>query len=237
MFMAMATRFPARFDQAEGFPAVRVFDKPDRPTAKIIGEIKSGTCGLAIQENVNSFHKVFQDGLEGWVGVKNVIFQEDLAEGHVAVPNNAVPSNETPMNKRIRQEVDELLALTLATDGMALQSSAEARSNPSSFKVLLKGPDNTRYFGSTFTIDVTVPADYPWSPPQLKFASPVAHPDVSNDGKICLASLFTHAEWTPAFGLRKSLLALIVFLSEPAMGAPGCHWKMLRPAESARALL
>jgi hypothetical protein len=70
-----------RFDQAEGFTEVRVFDKPDRPTARIIGTVKTGSCGLVIQEDVNSFHKVCQDGLEGWVGVKNVIFEDDLSEG------------------------------------------------------------------------------------------------------------------------------------------------------------
>merc|ERR1712187_556527 len=95
---------------------------------------------------------------------------------------------------------------------------------------------NTHCRGNTFELDVTVPTDYPWSAPDLKFSSSIAHAMVSHDGKICLTSLFTHADWSPAFTLHTVLLAMITFLSEDSLGAPGCHSKELQPGPSARAL-
>jgi ubiquitin-protein ligase len=33
----------------------------------------------------------------------------------------------------------------------------------------LKGPDDTPYAKGLFEIDITIPADYPFSPPKMKF--------------------------------------------------------------------
>ncbi len=33
----------------------------------------------------------------------------------------------------------------------------------------LKGPDDTPYAGGVFEVDIVIPADYPFSPPKMKF--------------------------------------------------------------------
>jgi ubiquitin-conjugating enzyme (huntingtin interacting protein 2) len=33
----------------------------------------------------------------------------------------------------------------------------------------LKGPDDTPYAGGIFEVDIVIPAEYPFSPPKMKF--------------------------------------------------------------------
>ena len=69
------------------------------------------------------------------------------------------------------------------------------------------GPDDTPYFGGIFIIDITIPPDYPFKPPKMKFDTKVWHPNISSQtGAICLDILKN--EWTPALTIRTALISL-----------------------------
>ena len=53
------------------------------------------------------------------------------------------------------------------------------------------------YAAGQFRIDIKVPADYPFKPPVLKVVTKVYHPNIDDDGNVCLAILKSDA-WKPA---------------------------------------
>lgn len=53
----------------------------------------------------------------------------------------------------------------------------------------LQGPEGTVYEGGVFEIDITIPKQYPFEPPKMKFMTKVWHPNISSQtGAICLVS-------------------------------------------------
>jgi len=57
----------------------------------------------------------------------------------------------------------------------------------SKLKGTIKGPPDTPYEGGVFIVDINLPDDYPFKPPNCKFVTKVWHPNVSSQtGAICL---------------------------------------------------
>lgn len=87
--------------------------------------------------------------------------------------------------------------------------------------VTLQGPADTVYAKGTFGLVVTLPANYPFKPPVVTFATRIYHPNVTNDsaGSICLAMLKTD-NWKPAFPMTGVLEAVRNLLVEPQPDDP-----------------
>jgi ubiquitin-conjugating enzyme (huntingtin interacting protein 2) len=47
------------------------------------------------------------------------------------------------------------------------------------------GPPGTPYEGGTYEIDITIPSDYPFRPPVMKFITKIWHPNVSSQTVSC----------------------------------------------------
>jgi ubiquitin-conjugating enzyme (huntingtin interacting protein 2) len=55
------------------------------------------------------------------------------------------------------------------------------------WKGYIEGPDDTPYKGGLFQIDITLPPEYPYKPPKMKFETKIWHPNISSQtGAICL---------------------------------------------------
>jgi len=51
----------------------------------------------------------------------------------------------------------------------------------------INGPSGTVYEGGVFEVDITIPKQYPFEPPKMKFVTKVWHPNISSQtGAICL---------------------------------------------------
>lgn len=82
------------------------------------------------------------------------------------------------------------------------------------WKGRLQGPDGTPYAGGIFIVDIVIPPNYPFEPPQMRFDTKLWHPNVSSqNGAICLDIL--KKEWSPALTLRTALLSLQALLCCP----------------------
>lgn len=55
---------------------------------------------------------------------------------------------------------------------------------------------------------------FPFDPPKVKFTTPIYHPNVNNEGGICLSILFKSCSfdngWTPSLSISALLISIMV---------------------------
>jgi ubiquitin-conjugating enzyme (huntingtin interacting protein 2) len=52
-----------------------------------------------------------------------------------------------------------------------------------------QGPPGTAYEGGTFEVDISIPNEYPFKPPVMKFLTKIWHPNVSS---VTVSPVFMH---------------------------------------------
>ncbi|WPH01919.1 Ubiquitin-conjugating enzyme E2 11 [Acrodontium crateriforme] len=82
--------------------------------------------------------------------------------------------------------------------------------------VVMDGPADSPYTGGKFTVQVTLPKEYPFKPPVLSFRTKVYHPNVTNDerGAMCLGMLKAD-EWKPPNKIAEVLRLVRAVLAAP----------------------
>ena len=116
--------------------------------------------------------------------------------------------------QRIKKEIDDIRR---DTSSGVLISQDEA--NPSHLTGTITGPPDTPYAGGTFHVDITIPGDYPFSPPKMKFTTKIWHPNVSSvTGAICLDIL--KDQWSPALTMKTALMSLQALMCAPEPNDP-----------------
>lgn len=115
---------------------------------------------------------------------------------------------------RVRKELDELSK----ADGSGV-SAAPIGGDLTHLRGSITGPADTPYAGGTWGLDITLPRNYPFEPPKIKFLTPVWHPNVSSQtGAICLDIL--KDAWSPALTVKTALLSLQALLCAPEPSDP-----------------
>ncbi|XP_076354465.1 ubiquitin-conjugating enzyme E2 R1-like isoform X1 [Tachypleus tridentatus] len=99
------------------------------------------------------------------------------------------------------------------------------------WEVAIFGPPNTLYEGGYFKAHVKFPPDYPYLPPTIRFMSKVWHPNVYENGDLCVSILHPPIDdpqsgelpcerWNPTQNVRTILLSVISLLNEPNTFSP-----------------
>jgi len=99
------------------------------------------------------------------------------------------------------------------------------------WEVAIFGPPDTLYQGGYFKAHVKFPADYPYSPPSVRFLTKVWHPNVYENGDLCISILHPPVDdpqsgelpcerWNPTQSVRTILLSVISLLNEPNTSSP-----------------
>ncbi|MCJ1241261.1 Ubiquitin-conjugating enzyme E2 11 [Varicellaria rhodocarpa] len=135
--------------------------------------------------------------------------------------SHEVSKLSTPPRRNDAQTVTKRLQSELMT--LMLSSPPNISAFPSSTSLLtwtgtLAGPTDTPYAGLTFKLTFDFPSNYPYSPPEVHFKTPIYHPNVDFSGRICLDIL--KDKWSAVLNVMSVLLSLQSLLGEPNNASP-----------------
>uniref|UniRef100_A0A914HLA8 E2 ubiquitin-conjugating enzyme n=1 Tax=Globodera rostochiensis TaxID=31243 RepID=A0A914HLA8_GLORO len=117
-----------------------------------------------------------------------------------------------PLSKRrLAQELKEVEREQLME--FTAKPVGEARELLYTWSATIKGPGDTPYEGGTFALTIRFPRDFPFSPPHVKFDTPIYHPNINETGEICLDIL--KGEWAPSLTISKVLISICALLCDP----------------------
>lgn len=109
--------------------------------------------------------------------------------------------NEIKKIKESQEENEKMFILKMKGDDMY------------HWEAILYGPDGSLYEGSKYLLDIVLPQDYPHSPLNIKFITPIEHVNVNTSGNICLDILKN--KWVPTQNMISVLISICALLSDP----------------------
>lgn len=79
------------------------------------------------------------------------------------------------------------------------------------------GPHGSPYEGALFELELEIPDRYPFVPPRMKFLTPVYHPNIDTQGRICmdLLKMPPNGGWKPTISLENLVVAVQSLLGNP----------------------
>uniref|UniRef100_A0A1B6M388 Ubiquitin-conjugating enzyme E2-18 kDa n=1 Tax=Graphocephala atropunctata TaxID=36148 RepID=A0A1B6M388_9HEMI len=80
-------------------------------------------------------------------------------------------------------------------------------------------PINPPYNRGAFKIKMVFPKEYPFKPPTLQFITKIYHPNIDEDGAVCL-SIVNPEMWKPATKVTNIVEALVQLIDEPEPDHP-----------------
>jgi ubiquitin-conjugating enzyme E2 D/E len=117
------------------------------------------------------------------------------------------------INKRLQKDIDIIYENSLG--GVVVKLNGD---NLKDWTVILHGPENTPYVGGKFKLKITFPDEYPYVPPNVIFDTPIIHPNISIDGKVCINILSN--DWHAGITMHKVLLAINSLMISPNLNDP-----------------
>ncbi|KAG0172427.1 Ubiquitin-conjugating enzyme E2 T [Apophysomyces sp. BC1034] len=78
----------------------------------------------------------------------------------------------------------------------------------------IKGPPDSPYEKGLFQLEINIPQQYPFHPPQIRFKTPIYHPNIDENGRIC-ADILKQDGWKPSLNLSTTLISLSTLMACP----------------------
>ncbi|KAL3317816.1 Ubiquitin-conjugating enzyme E2 R2 [Cichlidogyrus casuarinus] len=124
--------------------------------------------------------------------------------------------------RALQKELKSLIAQPV--EGFSVKLVDE--SNLFVWDVAIFGPPQTIYEGGYFKARLFFPPEYPYLPPTMKFITRMFHPNIYENGDVCISILHAPGEdprsgemaserWSPVQNVRTILLSVISMLNEP----------------------
>eukprot|EP01111_Echinosteliopsis_oligospora_P001918 TRINITY_DN1280_c0_g1_i1.p1 TRINITY_DN1280_c0_g1~~TRINITY_DN1280_c0_g1_i1.p1 ORF type:complete len:173 (+),score=17.98 TRINITY_DN1280_c0_g1_i1:63-521(+) len=80
------------------------------------------------------------------------------------------------------------------------------------------GPQDTPWEGGIFSLRLNFPDTYPDKPPRVQFTTEVFHPNVYQDGHLCLDII--QDKWSPSYSVSTILTSIQSLLTDPNPASP-----------------
>jgi len=90
--------------------------------------------------------------------------------------------------------------------------------NMFNWNATVDGPADTVFEGYKYNLRLQFSGKYPMQAPQVTFTTPIFHPNVDEQGNICLDIL--KEKWSALYEVRTILLSLQSLLGEPNVDSP-----------------
>ena len=97
-------------------------------------------------------------------------------------------------------------------------TAAPLDSNILVWQAVIFGPDATAWEGGTFKLELSFTEEYPNKAPSVRFVTRMFHPNIYNDGQICLDIL--QNQWSPIYDISAILTSIQSLLSDPNPASP-----------------
>ena len=114
-------------------------------------------------------------------------------------------------NRRLMKELSDLAKA--GVPGVKVETRG---GNMQLWDVLIDGPAGTPYEGGHFKVELTFPSDYPVKPPTMKFCTKIYHPNIHEDGDVCIKLI--QELWAPSVMMKRLLEDLCHLLANPEAG-------------------
>ena len=118
--------------------------------------------------------------------------------------------------KRIQKEL-----LELQKNPSTKFSAGPINDNLFQWRAILFGPVGTPYENGNFHLSISIPSDYPFKPPKLRFITKIYHRCITSDGSVCSyceCNLYNNSsQWSPAITISKILQAYSSLLRDPTL--------------------
>lgn len=124
--------------------------------------------------------------------------------------------NSTANYRRIHNEVRQIEKQASEYEKMFKLSRKD--DNIYHWQAVIFGPVDSLYEGYKFELDIHLPDNYPFSPPNVKFLTPIQHVNVNAKGDICLDILKNN--WTPSLNIQSVIVSLGQLLTYPNTDDP-----------------
>ena len=116
--------------------------------------------------------------------------------------------NDILIIKKLKDEYKEINSGKYSSNPFTVGLFDDA--NYYQWRLITIGPKDTSYKGGIFTIKLTFPKDYPSSPPELRFLTPIYHLNVNSfkGPNLGIVRIDLIENWKPSITVRDILLNL-----------------------------
>ena len=114
----------------------------------------------------------------------------------------------------IKEEFKDIYNNPIGNIGVAV--GVEDDNNMFQWNATLQGPKDTSYHGSIFRLDINFPENYPESPPEILFITPIYHLNINSSSQtgITVGKVYCNSlnNWKNYFTMRKIFPEIFVLL-------------------------
>ncbi|XP_050355978.1 ubiquitin-conjugating enzyme E2 T-like [Nymphalis io] len=116
-------------------------------------------------------------------------------------------------NARLMREIKNLEA----TPPWGITCNPDKDESLNVLHVKMLGPRGSPYESGMFDLIINVPEKYPFEPPQVKFITPVYHPNIDKGGRICMNMLKMppKGSWLPTITIETLIISVQSLLANP----------------------